>query len=388
MIKVHPSEHNFEKEPLDIKLIQDWRGYYVDILVKVFALIACMGLVASLFRYYSIGWLNIYYVHITACLIIVSLFIVRKRVSTNLKCTVLILASFIGGLAGTLSFGLAGTGIIYVIHAATFAAIFVNRQLALMIISVLAAFILVVGFLFTKGTLQADVDLNQYVGNYTSWLATLFGPIFISVVFIFVISKVRANLIKALLQLEDAKSELKQAALHDSLTGLPNTRFLKELYEDHTKNMRRGDDPLAILLIDLDNFKYVNDRYGHMDADKLLIEIANRMKASIRGTDTAARIGGDEFVVLLRNIKHEEDVERIAKKIITSINAAFEIMPGETVYQGLSIGASVLENPAKISLESFMKEADIAMYKLKALGKNGFYLSDRSFFNLNKGEGV
>lgn len=147
--------------------------------------------------------------------------------------------------------------------------------------------------------------------------------------------------------------------------------------------MRREDDPIAIMLIDLDNFKHINDRYGYMEAVGLLKEVAKRLQTSIREDDVATRIGGDEFVILLRNIKSEREVFDVAEKIVKRVNEPYQIHQGEEVNQKLSIGAALLKDPSNLTLEAFLKVADISIYRLKALGKNGFYLNDDCFFQVS-----
>lgn len=365
---------------VDNSLLLDWRDHYVNIIVSVLAVFGVFGLVASLSRLVYFGWLDIFYLHISGSLLLILLFVYRHKLSTDQKCAVLIVASLVAGLAGTVAFGLAGTGIIYVINTAIFSAIFVNRKLASVIIVGIMLFVAYIGYLYSTQVLKSVVDLNEYVGSYSSWLATLFGPIMISAIFVLVISKIRGRLVSTMFELEKAKAELSNAANHDSLTGLANLRHLHVAFQETSENMRREGDPFALMLLDLDDFKKMNDEHGHMAADKLLKEIANRIRASIRASDVAARIGGDEFVILLRNVKQEQDVVDIAQKLVKSINSAYEIENGKQVFQGLSIGATIRKEPTNEDLEACLKDADASMYHLKNMGKNGFYLSESQHF--------
>lgn len=206
----HTTEHNKTHFSVDLDVIQGWRADYVNVMISVMAFIGCIGLAASLTRYLSIGWLDIFYLHIVGSLLLILIFFIRHKLSTNVKCFAVVVSALAAGLAGTIAVGLAGTGIIYVIHAAMFSAIFINRFIALAITLFISGFIAVVGYLFSAEIITPSVDLNIYVKNYSSWLATLFGPILISAVFIIIISQVRTKLVRSLLQLEEAKAELKK----------------------------------------------------------------------------------------------------------------------------------------------------------------------------------
>lgn len=159
-------------------------------------------------------------------------------------------------------------------------------------------------------------------------------------------------------------------AHHDVLTGLGNRRHLEERGESVLNRARRHDAGVALLLIDLDRFKHINDSLGHAVGDQLLIEVAGRLNGVLRGGDTLARLGGDEFVVLAEGIDEPRDVIPLAEKIRASLAAPYEIA-GHTLHTSPSIGIGLCPADGR-DLEALLKAADIAMYQVKSDSRNGW----------------
>lgn len=177
-------------------------------------------------------------------------------------------------------------------------------------------------------------------------------------------------------ELEAANKKIMELATHDILTGLANRRVFYEMLEAALEQAKRRNEVLAVLFIDLDNFKPINDTWGHDIGDKVLIDIARRIKKAIRAADTIARIGGDEFLILLNPVKNKNEAKRVAEKVLEKIEAPLEI--GEIkVSVGMSIGISICTN-GKCSADKLIIDADSAMYKIKKGDKNGigFYSED------------
>jgi diguanylate cyclase (GGDEF)-like protein/PAS domain S-box-containing protein len=167
-----------------------------------------------------------------------------------------------------------------------------------------------------------------------------------------------------------------QQANFDALTGLPNRRMFQNSLDHEIKNSNRLSHPLALMFLDLDKFKEVNDTLGHDMGDLLLIEAAQRIAGCVRETDMVARLGGDEFTVILPNLDNTGNVERIAGKIIDTLSKPFDLA-GNSVFVGASVGITVYPNDAG-SLEELMSHADQAMYQAKAEGRNRFRYFTRS----------
>lgn len=165
---------------------------------------------------------------------------------------------------------------------------------------------------------------------------------------------------------------LAQLAHTDSLTGLPNRALFQERLQSSIEHAGHRGRYVAVMLLDLDRFKLVNDTLGHAAGDRLLKLVAQRLTAVIREDDTVARLGGDEFVILLVDVAHQEDVAFVARKIINEMAAPYSIA-GRELFVTCSIGVSLFPGDGSDSA-SLMTHADTAMYQAKTKGPNNFQL--------------
>ncbi|NMP32086.1 EAL domain-containing protein [Thalassotalea sp. M1531] len=166
-----------------------------------------------------------------------------------------------------------------------------------------------------------------------------------------------------------ARNELTFLALHDPLTKLPNRSLFLDRTDHALKQMlRHKENRLAVFFIDFDDFKHVNDTYSHSVGDKLLMQVAERIKGCIRESDTVCRLGGDEFAILLEEINTLEQAQKIADKVINAIRAPFVIEQFE-IFTSSSIGMS-FNSGEETTAETLLKQADEAMYQAKFNGKN------------------
>jgi diguanylate cyclase (GGDEF)-like protein len=161
-----------------------------------------------------------------------------------------------------------------------------------------------------------------------------------------------------------------QQANFDPLTGLPNRRMFQDRLEHEIRKSHREHLPLALMFIDLDKFKEVNDTLGHDKGDILLVEAARRISTCVRESDTVARLGGDEFTVILSVLEDTNSIERIAQSIIDMLVAPFQLGE-ETAFVSASLGITLYPNDAD-NLEMLMSNADQAMYASKSAGRNRF----------------
>lgn len=168
-----------------------------------------------------------------------------------------------------------------------------------------------------------------------------------------------------------AEEQIKQLAFYDPLTQLPNRRLLYDRLQYGIELGKREGKKLAVLVLDLDHFKAVNDNLGHKAGDELLQKVAERITSQLRKIDTAARLGGDEFVVLLSELAHFEDVERVALAIISELSAPFILRENHEVNIGTSIGISFYP-PHGDSPEILLDFADTALYQAKDQGRGCF----------------
>ena len=164
--------------------------------------------------------------------------------------------------------------------------------------------------------------------------------------------------------------EIIEMAHHDALTGLPNRRLFIELAQIEMAQASRNHKKMAFVFLDLDRFKEVNDTFGHEAGDKLLKEVALRIRKSLRKSDTIARIGGDEFNIIIADLHRAEGSAEIARKIVDSFRVPF-LIAGHELHVTASIGLSIYPDDDR-DMETLFRYADIAMYHAKETGKNNF----------------
>lgn len=183
---------------------------------------------------------------------------------------------------------------------------------------------------------------------------------------------------------KQAEEILAHLAQHDALTGLPNRALLHERLSQSIEFAKRHNRIVAVLYMDVDRFKIVNDSLGHAAGDTLLVDVSRRLSHAVRGGDTVARLGGDEFVVVLADMQHERDVRAVAEKIRTRCCEPFIINERE-LFVSTSIGVCTYPNDAS-DVEELMECSDAAMYQAKERGRNNvqYYTADMHLLNARK----
>lgn len=233
--------------------------------------------------------------------------------------------------------------------------------------------ILLVGILLTRKIakpLEIMVDATRHImyGNYNLQMPPSFA------------TRELNDLAQAInylsQQLQEQISKLTYLAFHDPLTNLPNRKLFEDRLQHALVSTNRSNDSIAVLFLDLDNFKLINDSFGHQAGDQLLIAVSKRLETCLRNGDTLARLGGDEFTILLENILRMEDAIAIANRIAEQLVVPFSLEGHEifvTTSIGIAIGALTQDHP-----EDFLRNADAAMYEVKKSGK-----AHHQVFNLN-----
>ncbi|HTY99873.1 MAG TPA: GGDEF domain-containing protein [Rhodocyclaceae bacterium] len=172
-------------------------------------------------------------------------------------------------------------------------------------------------------------------------------------------------------ELRRSEEQIRELAYYDPLTGLPNRRLLMDRLYLALAQARRHHYSMAIMFLDLDRFKQVNDSLGHAAGDELLRQVSSRLTACMRGGDTVARSGGDEFVVVLPEIAHPEDAALVAEKIFAALKEPVAIA-NHSLRVTTSIGIAIYPVDGDDDLQDLMRKADTAMYAVKEAGRNGY----------------
>ena len=174
-------------------------------------------------------------------------------------------------------------------------------------------------------------------------------------------------------KLEEYSRELESLALHDALTGLPNRRLLMDRLSLAIAHARRTKGTMAVMYLDLDGFKQINDNLGHDAGDTLLKTVAMRLAGVVRQEDTVARLGGDEFVIALSVLSHADCVAKLVSKVIQAVSQPYSIQGG-SVNITTSVGVSIYPLHGD-DVETLLKSADLALYEAKRSGKNDYRIS-------------
>jgi diguanylate cyclase (GGDEF)-like protein/PAS domain S-box-containing protein len=172
---------------------------------------------------------------------------------------------------------------------------------------------------------------------------------------------------------KDVEAQLHALARFDTLTGLPNRRQLDERLTEAMARCRRTGRPMALMFLDLDRFKSINDNHGHAGGDAVLRQFAQRLVACVRATDTVARLAGDEFVVILEGLNTGEEAQFVARKIVAAVRRPFEV-DGQPVPSSTSVGIGYYGGDALLTPDELMAKADQALYQVKGAGRNAYRL--------------
>lgn len=172
-------------------------------------------------------------------------------------------------------------------------------------------------------------------------------------------------------RLKDTESQLQHLAHYDPLTDLPNRLLFQSRVEHAIQHANRHENRLGIMVVDLDDFKKINDSLGHPIGDELLVAVSGRWRKRLRQEDTLARLGGDEFVLLIENMQKADDAGNIARDLLACLSSPFKLSTGDEVYVEASIGISLFPDDGQ-SADDLLRDADTALYRSKETGRNNF----------------
>ncbi|MCS6883707.1 MAG: diguanylate cyclase, partial [Oscillochloridaceae bacterium] len=181
------------------------------------------------------------------------------------------------------------------------------------------------------------------------------------------LAETNARLRAEIAQRQTIEARLMHDALHDTLTGLPNRAYLLDRLSLALELRRGGGAGFAVLFLDLDRFKVINDSMGHLLGDELLKQVASRLHRVASSVGWVARLGGDEFAILVDPIAGPEEAERLAERVLEALNLPFHVA-GKELYTSASVGIAV-SGPHYAKPEELLRDADVALYRAKAAGR-------------------
>lgn len=346
------------------------RHTLVDRIWRGLVVVALLGGPASVLRSLSTGWMALYSVHIVLALVVLAVYGFRARISIAVKSALLVLILACVGLVGVFTLGVLGTGYWYLVLSSLLVSTLYSMRAGIASAVAVAALLAIAGVGFVSGALKVPVDANLYIVSAGAWTALLFGTIVAPFVVFQAIAAYQQTTFNLLDEVHRQRNQIQEMATHDKLTGLPSLSLAADRLEIALAVARRSSTKVALLFIDLDGFKSVNDTLGHEAGDLVLREVAERLKKTIRPEDTAARIGGDEFILILGGLPDEKAAARIAGRAIETIGLPIDFK-GSPIAIGASIGISLFPDHAN-DAQTLRRLADAAMYTIKRGGKNRF----------------
>ena len=346
------------------------RGYFLDRILIGFVILALIGLPVSLSRAWFHGWHLVYTIQSIIALVVLLLYVLRHQLSFALKSGVLIFSLLILALMGLKTFGLAGGGVPFLLLLQFLVSSIYPLQTALIWFFSTFAMLVVIGLGCIAGNIQFTIDFNDYMTRLSSWASVwiLFGVI--GIVAFRAMGVVQHTLLSLLKEIEEQRNYINHLANHDQLTGLPTMRLAQDRLEMAVNHAEYNQGKVAVLLMDLDGFKQINDRFGYEYGDRALKETAQRMRQIVRANDTVARRSGDEFLVILESQGDTQYFSITAERIIREISQPIH-HNNMWFTVGASIGIAIFPDHSR-NIEELKSLADQAMYDVKNQQKNSF----------------
>ena len=231
--------------------------------------------------------------------------------------------------------------------------------------------------LITKRPHSSDLRIRTATDDLVRWVHCIFSPAGNTQHGTIQHSATVEGVMYDVTQRKYSEERIRELAEKDSLTGLSNRQAAESALQELIQQAPVGGKAFAVMLIDLDRFKTINDTYGHDAGDKVLVTIATRLRKLVRDSDVVARLGGDEFLLILNHTGNIDMIKRIAQKILDAQQAPIEVQPGTMEKIGMSIGIALYPEHGDNAL-SVRKHADQAMYVVKRQGKNNYAIYDPS----------
>jgi diguanylate cyclase (GGDEF)-like protein len=346
------------------------RENFIEGMWKGLLLIALIGMPVSVSRALHTGWITTYTIHVALAAGIVLFYVLMKRFSLDVKSAALIAALWAIGLPGLFTMGFPAASIWWLVLSCLVAGTVYSFRAGVALGAATLLVIAVAAFGFISGRLTLALDPNEYLRQPMAWAALLL----VTGTFTFLVLRsmwlYNSSLVELLRRISEQRDTIERLSMHDQLTGLP----LAELADDRVgmaiHAAKRSGTKVALLFIDLDDFKAVNDTYGHETGNVVLRQAAHRIRAAIRAEDTVARLSGDELLAVIVDLKERAPAGLVADKIIAAASTPITVH-GNLITVGASVGIAIYPDDGTDG-QSLRNLADTAMYVAKKSGKNRY----------------
>lgn len=350
-----------------------------NVLARVWGglfLLALIGVPVSVSRSLYTGWLPMYGFHLGIGLVVATFYFSSRYMTVRQSAVTVIVLMWAVGTVGIYTLGPLGAGLWWMVCASFIGGVMISARAGWVLITGTAVVVVLAGVGFVSGFITLSVDGNEYVRRAQSWGTLLIAAAILPLIVFRAMAEMTRSIQQLAEQVEQDKQEIARIAYLDDLTGLPSRRLIKDRLQQALKDSAREEKKTAVLFIDLDGFKSVNDEFGHDAGDAVLQAVATRCSERLRGSDTFARNGGDEFVAILKGVSDQDYAEQLARDLIELISNPV-LVNGQSVAVGASIGISM--NPDHgTTYDSLMKSADQAMYQAKQAGKGAARIAPAS----------
>jgi len=348
----------------------------VDRAAIVFCLLIVPALVANLWRIVANNAAPNVGAMVSAVLALAVLALGRRLLPMPVKSTLICCVGLMVAIPGTLKSGLAapvpGWGFAVSLYLSS---VIFNDWIGRLVAVLIPVTLIAAAYGFTAGASQAAYDVAQHAVHPGTWLVFILVGAAVFGIFLSVWSLYKNATVDLIQERAQQAADLQKLADFDQLTGLPLQRLLEKRFGQSVQRARRVQGKTALLFVDLDGFKAVNDQYGHDAGNYCLCQLASRMSSVINDVDTVARIGGDEFLVLVDSVSNPEQVAMIAQTLLDVIAQPLQL-EGKRFSVSASLGIALYPDHGS-DFEPLRKCSDAAMYQAKSDGKNGF-----SFFKV------
>lgn len=356
----------------DISQYQGWEEVLaasIDKIIVILAICSVPAAIASTSRVTISGFQPSMALHIAICLSLIIAALKRRHLSVKFKLNYLLLLSVAVSVFGIYNWGLIGNGFLWSLLVIVFSTLYYGIKAGFIASIAFCLYCSVIGFLYISGFLDMPIDPESYFTSLSGWATAVIGALFPLCLTVLVVGTLYDTAKSMLLKLEKQRVEITVLAERDSLTGLYNARVFHELIAHAMERSKRHDSWVYLVNIDLDNFKSVNDSYGHHAGDCVLKYISDQLLAATRSEDTLCRVGGDEFLILIEHPKRHSEEQ--LQQLITRLKEAIEIpylYEGQTLEIRGSIGIAEYNaesTPDLISKDDILKRGDRNMFKDK-----------------------
>jgi diguanylate cyclase (GGDEF)-like protein len=344
------------------------RTDFVAKMWKGLLLVAVISWPITLWRIYSIGWTSLFGFHLGLATLMGTAALVQHRFAFGVRAALLLAMLWLVGVPGLFSFGLMAPGTLWLVLSCLVAGTVYSVRAGTLVAAATGLLLLAAAVGFVSGRLHTAVDADLYLSQPSSWASLIVVTGIFSVLVLQSFSAFMRATETLLLRVKQQRDEIEHLSLHDSLTGLPLAGLANDRIQMAMHAARRANKRMAVLFVDLDGFKRVNSSLGYDAGDALLKITAERMVACLRGEDTVARIGGDEFLVVVSAVSEPMQAARVAEKLVRAAGQPIEFK-GRQVQVGASIGIAIYPDDAE-DVQNLRRMADLAMYEAKRQGSN------------------